>query len=455
MSESSSSVTLKALPLETVEHIVFYLPKNSLLQLRLVSRRLASIATPGAFRTFNLKVHPKSGEGFINIAKSDKLRSFLREFTCDTWQETFAIRDFEHVFVDYSVYQAPRGFMEALSFLRYFQHLESLHIQFTKDLNWCDDGELELRKKVILTVFEGLAGTGSPDQTSHSSEHDGEQDPSQHASPVFPTALTIENLGSPDDKKLIALPAFQAIFASGRVRNLKIHLAGEVITDDEGTDHCDSNDRHDFYERIPTIWLTPQVIENLRELSLTAMEWWGWSPHKDLCDIGGHNGLPNLKVLTLGKYVFGFQRQVDWLASLSLEEIHFDQCSVLYRTFNAVDGSDPTPEWWTAPRPPDTTITLLSLRWHLMLNQWSKSMKTLRGFYMQSAGTTDFRYVDNVGDSFCYEQDDDDVGSWNRHFVLEPGTREKDRLALDHFLSVIESRSKQEEQRSRVRSDWG
>ncbi|EKV19051.1 hypothetical protein PDIG_05480 [Penicillium digitatum PHI26] len=68
---------------------------------------------------------------------------------------------------------------------------------------------------------------------------------------------------------------------------------------------------------------------SLRKLSLYSNFYWGFYPKLSLESIH----CPNLQSLTLGNFCFFEDQQVDWILSHSstLEELHLDDCPILFR----------------------------------------------------------------------------------------------------------------------------
>ncbi|KAJ0150646.1 Uncharacterized protein HZ326_6813 [Fusarium oxysporum f. sp. albedinis] len=92
---------------------------------------------------------------------------------------------------------------------------------------------------------------------------------------------------------------------------------------------------HEFFQVLPSQWLSPSVVENLQVLSLFYSHYRRWFPRMDLSQI---RALPYLKVLALGSYIFTNERETDWIASLKtsnrsggLEELYLEDCPILHR----------------------------------------------------------------------------------------------------------------------------
>ncbi|KAJ3542688.1 hypothetical protein NM208_g3956 [Fusarium decemcellulare] len=70
---------------EIWSNICSFLPKPSLSQLRLTCSKLNGIALPWTFKNILVEGYDDSVQRFLNIAKSPKLRVLVRELTIDTW----------------------------------------------------------------------------------------------------------------------------------------------------------------------------------------------------------------------------------------------------------------------------------------------------------------------------------------------------------------------------------
>lgn len=183
------------------------------------------------------------------------------------------------------------------------------------------------------------------------------------------------------------------------LRDLRLHITTERNTEN------DSIAKYTLFENLHTTWLSPDVVANLHTLSLYCREPWGFSPRTDFRRLGNGRGLPNLKVLALGKYTFSHEWQIDWFGSLNLEKLYLDECAVLHQYdcrpsdmdrgetiigqdefgndisisnegyFKPIDDEPNGPQG----RPVTTSTTL---RWHMILSRWRETMTKLRVFKM-------------------------------------------------------------------------
>ncbi|KAJ5554990.1 hypothetical protein N7461_003460 [Penicillium sp. DV-2018c] len=123
-------------------------------------------------------------------------------------------------------------------------------------------------------------------------------------------------------KSIIAHPELK-----GRVRKVRVNIAREEKKPEVEI----------FYaSMLKEVWLKP-TMESLENLSLYSNLYWGFYPHFDLESMR----FPNLKSLTLGKFVFFDDYQFIWILRhyRKLEELNFDRCSILarMRTLNDIE----------------------------------------------------------------------------------------------------------------------
>ncbi|KAK7937767.1 uncharacterized protein PG986_014635 [Apiospora aurea] len=173
-------------------------------------------------------------------------------------------------------------------------------------------------------------------------------------------------------------------------------------------------DRFDYFQNLPKVWLPPSIAQNLRVLSLSYDDYWGWTPKMDFRTVNPGVGFPNLKVLSLGCYVFSYKWQVDWIASLGrqngrggLEELYLKDCPIMWeaRVHSALDDSItelqtssgevvqisnegyPTNQSLQLPDDLSGLIEVsFPLRWSSVLDHWANSTlsSTLKTFVMGS-----------------------------------------------------------------------
>ncbi|KAL6886086.1 hypothetical protein GGI43DRAFT_418473 [Trichoderma evansii] len=419
--------------------IISMVPRGTLLNFRLVNRSLGALATERAFRHVRLFAQ-EEGTRFVDIARSEALRSCVREITC----ETMVIKDG----FDYHCNQNfifPWRFMAALPFVRYFEKLEILNLNFNKycgpednDEDLLDGRAIEespdIRYRILDTIFHCLEGTWSaenqrkvdegldlyndydilyieddPEGAFYEDNYQGCAAPTHD--PPHSVCLTICNLGDFDDPRLTKSDTFRRVIAS-QISELKILFT--VQTNDASPENTIYRpEKYDLMNNLPNTWLMPSLAKNLTVLSLYCRDYWGWIPRMDFRCVnpgsGQGSGFPNLRVLALGNYVFTHEWQVDWIASLGLqngrgglEELYLDDSPILYKArmvqpmnsgeskvTNVMTGeviaiSDdlyPLPEVVMGGTY-DPDIIQFPLRWDHVLGRWRDLMKGLRVFRM-------------------------------------------------------------------------
>ncbi|KAF4445321.1 hypothetical protein FACUT_17 [Fusarium acutatum] len=385
------------LPLEIVTLICSNLPKPDLLRLRLATHQLYDAATPLPFRAFHLRVYG-TVTNFTSIATSPHLQTHVKEITIDT-----NIGLYEYT--SYDTYELSSDFFNALPYIRYFSNLTSLHLKFSE---YCGDDNREwqparveegwpFRYRILDTVSHCIVGLWSRakqveiDETANlryfePRYRDDDQEfvagCAEHLQ-----ELTISNLADYHDPNLTSSNAWQQLLRLSHLQDLKLLVTTEY--------HSLKNqnyfppERHEFFQKLPSTWLSPSLGDHLRTLSLYYTEYWGWFPRMNLYEIGT---LPQLKVLALGKFVFMDERQTDWIATTresnesgGLEELYLDDCPILFK------GRQRSPP--TSDGHPDQHADLANnhapsvtkeydIRWHHVLETWRERMKGLKKFIM-------------------------------------------------------------------------
>ncbi|KAF4344870.1 f-box domain protein [Fusarium beomiforme] len=226
-------------------------------------------------------------------------------------------------------------FWDALPLLARFHNLQILHLCFDSSFTLQDYKQYstKLRSRVLTTVFRILSGTFEKDSSKTANEAHASattEIPLQGtlSSPISPSTLIIFNLGDYHDPELSNMPGFKAIMGGITALRLDIAQHKEMISRYlEST--AARNQCQEMFTQLPFTWLSPTIATNLQVLSLCYQSYWGWFPNIDICLIGGGNGMPKLRSLALGRFVFSHLREVDWIASLDLEELFLEGCAVL------------------------------------------------------------------------------------------------------------------------------
>lgn len=431
---------------DDVLHLIFsLLPQETLVQCRLVSRSVEPLARALAFRSVRLD-RACDVDPFLNVARSDRLRPVVRELTVDVLQGKIPTSDA----ADYGArFAQHRRTLMALPLVRHFRGLRTLNLRYTRSKGhdgfsgrWRvdDDGvNIDERLLPILmttiyteTILRCISGTwtkGAQELWEHRwrtwSDSRAEAlislslTPSLQNEPdifdtvqTFPeeainlTTLTIANLSEKDSEYLMSSAAMKSFLERQSLSKLQL-LTNSDKYDEGSVSPYTMHDRYEFFERLPSTWLSPPIADHLRTLSLFAHDYWGWCPKMDLRVLGqgvnGTGGLSNLRSLALGKFVFSHQWQVDWVAQLGsdngrggLEELYLDDCPIMWRArfFGLVDsegfplreamadqvGAPSAINW-------DPTTVDVDLRWSTVLRQWRQKMPSLKVFKM---GTGDW-----------------------------------------------------------------
>lgn len=432
------------LPDDILINIFSLLPQNTILQCRFLSRTAGSLATSLAFRRVRLEISSNPSP-FICISSSPTLRTLVREITIDAS---------DHQLATESPYAATRMFLHttqallALPRLRLFSALQTLNLRFTR---FDDDGKIDQQVAVLDTIVRCTTGQWTdhlqenwhtswlarfenlkhayPGFDESTSPLDG-QGMNKLLLPFSPTgrllhlsSLTIANLTGFSAKSIHERPEFQSWINSNSFTELKLLLS---------TQHNHSYaiaqtyppEEFEFFEKLPTTWLSPALCSNLRVLSLCRHDYFGWVPKLDFRMLNSDNktsALPNLRVLALGKFVFCQEWQVEWITSLGLhngrgglEELYLDDCPIMWRahvrgpmdeSISVVNGRQidnsgfPLKEMMIPGNAHgedwDPVTVKYHLRWSTVLQIWRNKMTALKVFRMGS-GDWDSEHAEDV-----------------------------------------------------------
>ncbi|QGI58084.1 hypothetical protein CEK26_000212 [Fusarium fujikuroi] len=177
------------------------------------------------------------------------------------------------------------------------------------------------------------------------------------------------------------MPEFKAVLS--RIKALRLDIAQHkgwamrYFTDTTAV----PNQCQEAFTQLSFTWLSSTIAANLQVLSLHYESYWGWFPNIDIRRIGGGNGMPKLGSLALGRFVFSYQREVDWITSLDLEELFLEGCAIL-----AKHVGHPTTQqdlWTDGHELPATTKIggeeeRTNLWWHEIIWQIRTSMPNLK-----------------------------------------------------------------------------
>ncbi|KAK8076256.1 hypothetical protein PG994_003528 [Apiospora phragmitis] len=427
------------LPNEIYRQILSPLDLGTLQACRLASRPINQPATELLFRHISLSVEfapahmATSSLNFIQIATASHLRPLVREIAIKTVPSVaFTHKGLQGAAHNIPQHVVPEPFLHALPFLRAFTGLKSLEVSF--------DGATAGRTGLITGVwipvhlsgpFAGLVvdtclrcliGEWSCSRQVRlqnellraiqaiDCELSAEWPPlvtAPHTDPMEVTTLTIK--GQPLSMQT-ELP--EMLLSCKSLMNLQLQL----VSPGWETWHNlprQLGDRFDIFQNLPKTWLLPAIAQNLRVLSLVYEHYWGWTPKMDFRTVNPGIGLPNLRVLSLGCYVFSHEWQADWIASLGrqnghggLEELYLKDCPIMWeaRVHSSLDESItelPTtngdvvrisnegyPDDRSLLLPDDLSSTIevsFPLRWSHVLDPWASTMpSTLKRFVMGS-----------------------------------------------------------------------
>lgn len=444
---------MATLPEDVLRHIFSYVCHPTLLTCRLIDRASGLLATALAFHHVRLEA-TRSALPFVRISESAGLRDLVREVTVDACPPDPQSKRYDDENQDQLHYTR---FLLALPRMRFFSKMRILNLRFPKSsdlrlppflLPQADPPlpglhpSLDACEGMLSTALNCLAGEWTEERqrdwelllqytwqkTRDVSGQTRPEDPPGAFSwakmaEFLPAAefsqtrmslsrLTISNVPEILDDGFYASPGFQHLFFVEPPPALKLLIAPRRHDTGELSEATFRPEMYEFFERLPSTWLSPPLASNLRELSLYRHDYFGWVPKLDLRMVnpGSKSGsaLPNLRVLALGEFVFTHQWQVDWVASLGrengrggLEELYLDNSPIMWRAHtlgppdeSVVDlGGEkldnigyPLKEVMTRQSPHDARwdpITVdFDLRWSTVLRTWREKMRSLKVFRM-------------------------------------------------------------------------
>lgn len=426
-------------PDDVLRHVFSYLPQETLAQCRFLSRAVEPLARAFVFRQTRLEVD-SDVELFLNIVRSERLRPYVRELTVDLSQEKRPVSDS----IDYGAQvEQRRQALMAVPLVRLFSGLRTLNLRFSEAQNHGEDTTPQdsvpptfstVYTEKILQCISGcwtkesqdqwvrgwhtwsrsrvealrnlmiLLEPGDPDLLKESEQFGAIQQFPDSA--INLSTLTISNLSEQDSEYLTSSATMRHFLETQSLSTLQLlTTSGAHASDTFNSEGPILQNRYRFLRNLPSTWLSPPIANRLRTLSLYAQEYWGWTPKMDLRALGG---LPNLRTLALGLYVFTHQWQVDWVAELGsdngrggLEELYLDNCPILWR------GRVPSPldseafpleevmiERTYHPNREHVEVDV-DLRWSTVLDEWRRRMPSLKVFRMGS-GNWDGAYSTEI-----------------------------------------------------------
>ncbi|CVL02794.1 uncharacterized protein FMAN_00259 [Fusarium mangiferae] len=364
-----------------------FLPPADVKNLRLVDHRFSPLATRRLFRRTRLLARAKDNndpQRFIQLANSE-LSGLVREVSCDV----SSIVNNGYYYMEKDQFEFLPVFWDALPLLARFQNIQTLHLCFDASFALRDfkAGSSQFRNKVLKTIFRVLSGTFTEEVSNASDTLSGAtiEIPPQGTlpSPITLSTLIISNLGDYHDPGLTNMPEFKT--AMMNIKALRLDIAQYKEGRAEGFSETTAfpNQCQEMFTQLPYTWLSSAVSAHLQVLSLHYQSFWGWFPNIDIRLISGRNGMPKLRSLTLGCFIFSHQREVDWITSLDLEELFLEGCAVLSKHVG-----HPTTQkgfWTDGHELPATTkvggqVERTDLWWHEIIWQIRSSMLNLKRF---------------------------------------------------------------------------
>ncbi|KAK8108907.1 hypothetical protein PG984_014708 [Apiospora sp. TS-2023a] len=401
------------LPNEIYRQILSPLDLGTIQACRLAGRAINQAATELVFRrvTLQFELLPTqnaiSGPNFVKIATAAHLRPLVREVTIVT-TVTSAAHEYARTVCeasDVSMPQMAPSFLYALPFLKAFTGLKSVGVVFTATHHplaglvlgtclRCIAGEWDTSRQVGLQteLLKILPRQGESFITEWPSLVTASQ-----TDPMEVTALKITDL-----PVSMRLAVSEMLLSCKSLKQLHLQLAYSKFETAFHNLPRQLGDRFDYIENLPKTWLLPDIATNLRVLSLSYEEYWGWAPKMDFRTVNPGVGLPNLRILSLGCYVFSYRWQVEWIASLGrqngrggLEELYLKDCPIMWeaKVHSSLDESVtelPTPNGSVISisnegYPTDQSLQLpddlsdlievsFPLRWSYVFDRWAKTM---------------------------------------------------------------------------------
>ncbi|KAH7171249.1 hypothetical protein EDB81DRAFT_678192 [Dactylonectria macrodidyma] len=392
---------LVTLPPEIVIKISSSLPRVDQFRLRSVCRQLALTLTPQLFRSIRLNGIGHYPLCFMNIAETKHLRGLVREISLDT-SSCSSECQFPRAFSPNKLnYQFPSEFFDALLFLRCFPNLKKLHVRMGVDER--NPYVTVMRKPpkifraVLEILFHVLAGTWTDErqQQLQIKWKDGgfkaKRAPSNPPLVPIPiTTLTISNVMEYTEPLFTDLEPFKSVFESSSIVDFRLYVATQTYGKyREWSNGIESPEQYAMFCDVPSTWLSLSLAANLHILSIYSHERWGWLPRLDSEMTGVNEDIPNLRILSLGRFTFSHESQIGWFSSLGLEELYLHDCAVLHKKAKPKNkrarriaaarrarGRDIFSDAGWNQVPDDHFPG--DIRWHTILDRWCESMSNLR-----------------------------------------------------------------------------
>lgn len=407
--------SLESLPPETIDNIVSFLDKRTLSAFRHLNHYLEPFAARWHFQKVRCRTSTfcRDRQALVNIAKSTKLNRLVHSVCCII--ELPASLPF-YPNLDVNIEQSFRAMKpgdlhhfasaaHVLPFLGHFRHLTTLRLVFTEYPKVAPNTQvssdvINFQSGIIETIVQCLVGTWPLERQTRidealklvlGDEYSAGCSAFPGSGPVSLRTLRIYNLNTSLHPRVVGSEAFKAVVGSSSIVDFSC-LNKSYGRRDIASGPLYSREELEMFEQLPQIWFIPSMAENLQILELDFSDDWGWHPKLDLEAITP--ALPNLKKLSLWKFVFSHERQAQWIASLGrnnssggLEELHLFECQILYRAthFGRLDSDKgyPLQEVMLRLDPLDDeqlTSSFFPPRWYTILDIWRASMPALTSF---------------------------------------------------------------------------
>ncbi|KAF9880439.1 F-box domain protein [Colletotrichum karsti] len=446
----SPRIQLMDMPPEVLSLVISQTPLQTRFQLRLISKACYRLATPEAFR--HIRLIGNGAKRFKRIAITPHLQRHVREITCDGGDAAAWERNGEATDTDNPL----SAFLAALPFIRRFSGLRILNLAFhrTHDI---DNSFLEpvaldcyfFRQWVMLAAFHSVLGKRVIEDVNWNPDrYDGRHGllralivgngitlPKdwhflrEESSTINLEQLNITNLAGttfhdyketetndcpfwkrPAVKQITSLPSLKSLSLMITPDNMRTQFRDEVT---ESSTFESPNEFRYITKCLPQ-WFDSSAACNLTVLSLYYDELWGYYPKFDFRLInpgnGSDSGFPHLGVLSLTRYCFSHEWQIEWVASLGrngLRELYLDECALLSVAFcstgperadensyaQSIDGNAIAfsnqgylPGSWKGGHSWDPWAVYYdsNLKWSQFFDYWRVSMSSLKVFRMGS-----------------------------------------------------------------------
>ncbi|KAF6806613.1 f-box domain protein [Colletotrichum musicola] len=320
---------------------------------RLVNRAFCAAATPETFRPVQIGTYDY--EAFKRLAERSHLSRHVRVVTCHHPGRSVVI---------------DPGFLAALPSIRCFSGLKILILRFSRQLDFKHSGEFgndmryTLRHWIMFVLFSCILGDRvlEPNQSLADREDDDfwllkrmainfgitnerywaflrNESPRICLEQLSITNVAIASTKEFGEKSLVSvdrpfkesqqlswrnLKTFRRFMSLPSLRKLNLMISPDkesIFIEDDFTETATYARRNNFrfiVNYLPA-WLTPTLARNLAVLFFCHDEIWGYRPWFDFRCVnpgsGRDSGFPNLRVLSLVRYSFRHEWQIEWFAS--------------------------------------------------------------------------------------------------------------------------------------------